>query len=265
MAIPPPPYAEINGIYTTDDKHQAVSLANYDGTARPGQLVIDTTNFELYIGNTDGNVNSIYAATTIANTVGGGATVGISSIVNVSADFGSSDANDPGSAQGLRGRVTGSNLTGTKNYVIGTTGQYLITGTNSSTFPKAGIMGVVGSGTTTADAAVMAYLDGDSGLTTATSAFKVAMINSTGGSGFDYGLDLEWLSTGVAGTTSDFAEADIRLNNGLTIKSVTTSVTDGDATSLAAGTVVLTSNGTGVGKMFISNGSILKQLAFATP
>ena len=259
MAIPPPPYAEINGIYTTDDKHQAVSLANYDGTARPGQLVIDTTNFELYIGNTDGNVNSIYAATTIANTVGS------SSIVNVSADFGSSDANDPGSAQGLRGRVTGSNLTGTKNYVIGTTGQYLITGTNSSTFPKAGIMGVVGSGTTTADAAVMAYLDGDSGLTTATSAFKVAMINSTGGSGFDYGLDLEWLSTGVAGTTSDFAEADIRLNNGLTIKSVTTSVTDGDATSLAAGTVVLTSNGTGVGKMFISNGSILKQLAFATP
>jgi hypothetical protein len=57
----PPPYANITGIFTADDKHQKVTLANYDGLARPGQLVVDTDTYQLYIGNSDGNLNLVTA------------------------------------------------------------------------------------------------------------------------------------------------------------------------------------------------------------
>jgi hypothetical protein len=265
MATSPPPFTGITGIYSTDDKHQEVTRVLYDGTAKPGQLVVDTVDYKLYIGNALGNLNAVYSATTSATTVGGGATTGFSSIVTVAPTFGSSDPNDPSSAQGVRGRVTGTNLTSTASFNIGVTGMYNVTGTNASLFPKVGVLGVIGDTTTTADAAVMAYLDGDGGLTTANSAFGVAMINTTGGSGFKYGVDLSFISTGVAGSTQPFSVADVRLNNGLLIKSVTTAVNDLDATTLPAGTVVMTSNATGVGQMFISTGAALKQLAFLTP
>ena len=152
-----------------------------------------------------------------ANTVGGGATVGVRSILAIDSAFGSNDANDPASAQAVRGRVTGSNLTKTRNYVAGVTGQYLVTGTNASEFINTGLLGVVGDQTTTANAAVVAYLDGDGGLTTAGSAYGVSMKNSTPGSGFDYGLDLQFINLNVAGTTTPFKQADIRFNNGVTL------------------------------------------------
>lgn len=153
----------------------------------------------------------------VANIVGGGATVATKSVLNVASTFGSNDANDPASAQAVRGRVTGSNLTKTRNYVTGVTGQYLVTGTNASEFIKAGVLGVVGDQTTTADGAVVAYLDGDGGLTTANAAYAVSMKNSTPGSGFDYGLDLQFIDLNVAGTTTPFKQADIRFNNGVTL------------------------------------------------
>jgi hypothetical protein len=108
----------------------------------------------------------------------------------------------------------------------------------------------------------MAYLDGDGGLTTANSAFGVAMVNTTPASGFKYGLDLKFKATDIASSNTAYTEADIRLYNGLIIKSLTTAVTNLDSTSLPAGTMVVTSHATGVGKMFISDGSQLKQLAF---
>jgi hypothetical protein len=77
------------------------------------------------------------------------------------------------------------------------------------------VLGVVGDQTTTADAAVVAYLDGDGGLTTATAAYGVSMKNSTGGSGFDYGLDLQWINLGLVGLDVPFKQADIRFNNGV--------------------------------------------------
>jgi hypothetical protein len=150
-----------------------------------------------------------------ANTVGGGATVGVRSILAIDSAFGSNDANDPASAQAVRGRVTGSNLSKTRNYVAGVTGQYLVTGTNASEFINTGLLGVVGDQTTTANAAIVAYLDGDGGLTTAGSAYGVSMKNSTPGSGFDYGLDLQFINLDIAGTTTPFKQADIRFNNGV--------------------------------------------------
>jgi len=55
----PPPYNEITGLYVQIDKHIKDDLANYDGNARPGQLVVDTTDYSLYIGNSQGNLNVV--------------------------------------------------------------------------------------------------------------------------------------------------------------------------------------------------------------
>jgi len=211
------------------------------------------------------STTSISVSQTATNAISSGSVVAVKSLLNIQSNFGSNDYQDPASAQGIRGRVTGANLTKTNNYVVGVTGTYNVTGTNASEFPKVGLLGVVGDQTTSADAAIMAYLDGDGGMTTAGAAFKVAMINSTASSGFNYGLDLEMLSTSVPNSTRPYKVADIKLSNGLTVVSSTAAITDGDSTSLPIGSMVLTSNATGVGKMFISNGSILKQLAFATP
>jgi hypothetical protein len=179
----------------------------------PSNINISTT------GNiTGGNIdipNGRANVTGTASTVGGGATVGVRSILAIDSAFGSNSSADPASAQAIRGRVTGSNLTKTRNYVAGVTGQYLVTGTNASEFINTGLLGVVGDQTTTANAAVVAYLDGDGGLTTAGSAYGVSMKNSTPGSGFDYGLDLQFIDLNVVGTTTPFKQADIRFNNGV--------------------------------------------------
>ena len=200
-----------NTISTTGN----ITSGNIIGIIAAGSNTITTT------GNiTGGNINIPNGNANVtgnANTVGGGATVGVRSILAIDSAFGSNDANDPASAQAVRGRVTGSNLTKTRNYVAGVTGQYLVTGTNASEFINTGLLGVVGDQTTTANAAVVAYLDGDGGLTTAGSAYGVSMKNSTPGSGFDYGLDLQFINLNVAGTTTLFKQADIRFNNGVTL------------------------------------------------
>jgi hypothetical protein len=184
-----------------------------------GTITVDLGNTISITGNiTGGNINIPNGRANVtgtASTVGGGATVGVRSILAIDSAFGSNSSADPASAQAIRGRVTGSNLTKTRNYVAGVTGQYLVTGTNASEFINTGLLGVVGDQTTTANAAVVAYLDGDGGLTTAGSAYGVSMKNSTPGSGFDYGLDLQFIDLNVVGTTTPFKQADIRFNNGV--------------------------------------------------
>jgi hypothetical protein len=194
----------------------------------------------------------------VANIVGGGATVATKSVLNVASTFGSNSSEDPASAQAIRGRVTGSNLSQTRNYVTGVTGQYLVTGTNASEFIKAGVLGVVGDQTTTADGAVVAYLDGDGGLTTANAAYAVSMNNSTPNSGFNYGLDLQFISLNLGGvTTSTFKQADIRFNNGVKLVantagniSINANVTAGNL--ITGGTLSVTGNAT-VGNIIATN------------
>ena len=207
----------------------AANWASTNPALAQGEIGIDLTSSKIKIGNgttlwnalaywddADINIpNGRANVTGTANTVGGGATVGVRSILAIDSAFGSNDVNAPASAQAIRGRVTGSNLTKTRNYVAGVTGQYLVTGTNASEFINTGLLGVVGDQTTTANAAVVAYLDGDGGLTTAGSAYGVSMKNSTPGSGFDYGLDLQFIDLNVVGTTTPFKQADIRFNNGV--------------------------------------------------
>jgi len=215
----------ISSTSTTSGTVTGVTISSNNLTVTGGTITtIGTIGIDLpsnisVTGNiTGGNINIPNGRANVtgtASTVGGGATVGVRSILAIDSAFGSNSSADPASAQAIRGRVTGSNLTKTRNYVAGVTGQYLVTGTNASEFINTGLLGVVGDQTTTANAAVVAYLDGDGGLTTAGSAYGVSMKNSTPGSGFDYGLDLQFIDLNVVGTTTPFKQADIRFNNGV--------------------------------------------------
>ena len=72
MANPPPPYDNITGISRAVMKDNAqVTLANYNGNARPGELVVDQTTDQLYIGNSAG------ALTQIAAGIGNGGASGL--------------------------------------------------------------------------------------------------------------------------------------------------------------------------------------------
>jgi len=68
----PPPYSDITGISRAVMKDNAqVTLANYNGNARPGELVVDQTTDQLYIGNSSG------ALTQIAAGIGNGGNAGL--------------------------------------------------------------------------------------------------------------------------------------------------------------------------------------------
>ena len=56
----PPPYDNITGISRAAMKDNAqITLADYNGNARPGELVVDQTNDNLYVGNISGSLTLI--------------------------------------------------------------------------------------------------------------------------------------------------------------------------------------------------------------
>lgn len=58
MAFPPPPYTDLTGISRTDMKdNNQETIENYNGNARAGELVVDLQTFEVYVGNSTGNLN----------------------------------------------------------------------------------------------------------------------------------------------------------------------------------------------------------------
>ena len=62
MANPPPPYNNITGISRAVMKDNAqVTLADYNGNARPGELVVDQSTDQVYIGNSSGALTQIAA------------------------------------------------------------------------------------------------------------------------------------------------------------------------------------------------------------
>ena len=110
--------------------------------------------------------------------------------------FGSSDYQNPGEALAVFGRVqTGAPFatlpTTNFNYMAGVAGEFAVIGSYTNNALMAGVIGVINTNTLSGDAAVMAFMDGDAGVTTCRAAFGVAMAQTTGGSGFDYGLDLK--------------------------------------------------------------------------
>ena len=165
---------------------------------------------------------------TSSSTSEGTATRAATFTVNPTGSFGSNTATNPSSAQGSSGQVFGSNLSSTATYYVGATGRYLVTGTNASTFPKVGVLGGIGNTTTTGDAAVMAWMDGDGGTTTARAGFGIGMANSTGTSGFDYGMDLQLQdAVGGGGSVQDYKKAEIRVSNDVVVMTGSGAPTDG--------------------------------------
>jgi hypothetical protein len=58
MANNPPPYSNITGITRAVMKDNAqTSLVNYDGNARPGEIVVNQSDYSMWIGNTQGDLN----------------------------------------------------------------------------------------------------------------------------------------------------------------------------------------------------------------
>jgi hypothetical protein len=156
------------------------------------------------------------------------ATRGMFSQLTLSGGFGSSNPIAPSSGQGVQGRVAGSNLSSTATYYAGTLGQYKITGTNSSTFPKVGLLGVVGDATTTGDSAVMAWMDGDTGTTTARAGYGIGMTQSTGASGFEYGMDLNLQdAVGGGGSVQPYKKAELRVSNNVVVMTGAGAPSDG--------------------------------------
>lgn len=116
----------------------------------------------------------------------------------------------------MMGNLFGTSLTKTKNYLAGLIGHYSVTGTRATTYPAGAVLAGIGDGSTLADGAVVAYVDGDSALTTANAAFKAMSNNSTAGSGFNYGLDLT--SAGHDGYNAlAILKADVRGTNDVCI------------------------------------------------
>lgn len=139
--------------------------------------------------------------------------------LNLGAAAGSGDGGDPDFLAPIMGNVIGANMTTDANYIGGVIGHYNVTGTNASTYPVGAVLAGIGDTTTTADGAVVAYIDGDSGVTTAGAAFKVMSNNSNASSGFEYGLDLQDAAhDGYAAVDKDFyTKAPIRIVNNVAV------------------------------------------------
>lgn len=121
--------------------------------------------------------------------------------LNLAAGAGTSDANDSAYLAGVMGNVLrDGNLTDNKNIVAGVIGKYDITGTDASTYAKAGVVGEVSGAKTgqlssAADGAFVAVIGGDAGAVQARAAYTVDFNNTGpqagGASYFRFGVDLQ--------------------------------------------------------------------------
>ena len=178
--------------------------------------------------------------------------------------FGSSTYQTPGEAYGVFGRTqTGAPFattpTTTFNHICGVAGNFAVIGTYSNNGLMAGVMGIINTNTLSGDAAVMAFMDGDSGLTTARCAFGVAMAQTTGDSGFTYGLDLKMqdpvADAGGPSGVQAYKTAEIRLANDGSGNPVVIKVgnfTDGAASGVGKGSLGIDSTD---GLLFVSDAS----------
>ena len=69
MANPPPPYDDITGISRAVMKDNAQSnIANYNGNARPSELVVNQLTQDIYVGNVNGNLNLVAYGSGVTST-----------------------------------------------------------------------------------------------------------------------------------------------------------------------------------------------------
>tara|TARA_R110000868_G_scaffold71722_3_gene209768 strand:- start:586 stop:1326 length:741 start_codon:yes stop_codon:yes gene_type:complete len=161
---------------------------------------------------------------------------GFYSRVEPTVGFGSSSYQTPGEAYGMFGRTqTGAPFatfpSTNFNHMAGVVGNFAVIGTYSNNGLMAGVMGIINTNTLSGDAAVMAFMAGDSGVTTARAAFGVAMAQTTGGSGFEYGIDLKMqdpiFEGGGPSGVIPYTKANIRMEDDVVVMVNTGVPTDG--------------------------------------
>ena len=194
----------------------------------------------------------------------GTAASGFYSRVMPTTGFGSSSFATPGEAFSVFGRVQcGAPFavapSTTFNHMAGAVGEFAVIGTYANFGLMAGVMGTINTNTLSGDAAVMAFMDGDSGVTTARCAFGVAMAQTTAASGFTYGLDLKMQdpvadASGPSGV-QPYKTAEIRLANDAADAPVVIKVgnfADGVASGVGKGSLGIDSTD---GLLFVSDAS----------
>ena len=194
----------------------------------------------------------------------GTAASGFYSRVMPTTGFGSSDYLTPGEAFSVFGRVQcGTPFavapSTTFNHMAGAVGEFAVIGTYANFGLMAGVMGTINTNTLSGDAAVMAFMDGDSGVTTCRAAFGVAMAQTTGGSGFEYGIDLKMqdpvLDAGGPSGVIPYKTAEIRLADDAAAAPVVIKVgnfVDGAASGVGKGSLGIDSTD---GLLFVSDAS----------
>ena len=185
--------------------------AGYQGGSAGAQQPITPTN--------------INTGTVIEVDQGTGA-YGFYSRVEPTVGFGSSAFATPGEAYGMFGRTqSGAPFatvpSTTFNHMAGVVGNFAVIGTYANNGLMAGVMGIINTNTLSGDAAVMAFMQGDSGVTTARAAFGVAMAQTTAGSGFEFGIDLKMqdpvLDGGGPSSVIPYTKANIRMEDDVVV------------------------------------------------
>jgi len=194
----------------------------------------------------------------------GTAASGFYSRVMPTTGFGSSSYLTPGEAFSVFGRVQcGAPFSvapsTTFNHMAGAVGEFAVIGTYANFGLMAGVMGTINTNTLSGDAAVMAFMDGDSGLTTARCAFGVAMAQTTNNSGFEYGLDLKMqdpvADAGGPSSIKPYIKANIRMEDDVVVMVDAGVPTNGTTGDNFAGTGSLYVDST-AGKLYINTGAI---------
>jgi hypothetical protein len=203
--------------------------------------------------NTGLTPTTINAGEVVEVNTGSGA-YGFYARVEPTTGFGSSSYQTPGEAYGVFGRTqTGSPFATTPattfNHIAGAVGNFAVIGSYANNGLMSGVMGIINTNTLSGDAAVMAFMQGDSGTTTCRAAFGVAMAQTTAASGFDYGIDLKMqdpvLDGGGPSSVQPYKKANIRMEDDVCIL-----VDAGVPTSGASGTG---DNYAGPGSMYIDS------------
>ena len=206
---------------------------------------------------------NINTGTVISVDEGTGA-YGFYSRVQPTTGFGSSAYQTPGEAYGVFGRTQSgapfaTTPTTTFNNIAGTVGNFAVIGTYNNNGLMAGVLGIINTNTLSGDAAVMAFMQGDSGITTARAAYGVAMAQTTAASGFDYGIDLKIqdpvLEGGGPSSVQPYKKANIRMENDVVFMNAAGVPTNGTTGANFAGKGSLYVNIT-TGILYINTGTL---------
>jgi hypothetical protein len=147
----------------------------------------------------------------------------------------------------------------TFNHMAGVVGNFAVIGTYANDGLMAGVMGIINTNTLSGDAAVMAFMQGDAGVTTCRSAFGVAMAQTTPGSGFEFGIDLKMqdpiLDGGGSSAVIPYTKANIRMEDDVVVMVDAGAPVNGTTGDNFAGTGSLYVDST-AGVLYINTGAI---------